>query len=454
MWWRAGAFLLFILSVSVFTVEAFAEINPEERFGMYLAGVRLERKNSEPNSSKEKFYQTGFLQQKEVPGINNTTEIYTYHRNGTLSEKILGNTHIEFNTSGMLAEVANQKPLLSSSEMAGNLILGLEEVGGDKLEPTDPATPSFNRRNYLEGPYRFLRDQRQGGATLSVVFDDGIVSGPITAWFESGAKKFEGFVKDGVLDGEYSRFVDGIGGSYVKEKGTYKNGILEGLVTVYQAPEQKLFELDVVGGKFNGPLKVYHRNGAVAESCQFEDGFRVGPCKLYSSEGKLIVDGNYLAGLRNGSWNEWFENGQKKKEARYVSGKLEGEVISYSETGSILKKETYKMNLLDGPAYHYDTKGNLKATAEYKNNKRDGVVRVYYPNGKPEIETEFKSGLKNGTQKRFYETGELLEVAQFAKGKQVGFSQSYYKTGVKMGGAGALEQGSSNRLESRARFDG
>lgn len=454
MSWRAGAIFVFACAMSVFTIEAFAELNPEERYGMYLAGVRLERKGTEPNSAKEKYYQNGFLQERDNSRISKATALFLYHRNGTLKEKVQGNVSVEYYSNGLTLEAANQKPLLSSADSAGNLILGLEESGGDKLEPTDPSTPSFNRRNYVEGPYQFLRPQRQGGALLSVVFDDGIISGPVTAWFESGAKRFEGFVKQGVLDGEYTRFTDGIGGSYVREKGSYIEGILNGLVVLYQAPEKKWFEINVTEGKFHGPLTVYHLSGAVSESCQFDNGLRVGQCKLYSSDGKLIVEGSYLAGLRNGEWNEWFENGQKKKEARYIQGKLEGEILTFAESGLVLKKETYKGNLLDGPAFHYDKNGKLKAMAEYKNNKRDGVVRVFYPNGKPEIETHFRSGVKNGTQKRFYESGELLEIAEFAKGKQVGFSQSYYKTGVKMGGAGALEQGSSNRIDSRARFDG
>jgi antitoxin component YwqK of YwqJK toxin-antitoxin module len=434
---RYGVFfaaLLIGISATAFGSPAF-----ESSYKMYLGGVRESRPSAEDKNQATIFGDRGFISRIEQKNGDKTEILREYHLNGALKVDATSNPPKNYLENGIAEELKSVKPLLTSQEDLVGLIRGSEAYGTDRLLPVDIRRPSFDMDRFIEGDFAFYSEGLTPTILMRAAYKGGIISGDVTLLFNSGVKKFEGKVVDGVLDGDYARFKDEKGKPVLRETGSFSGGLLNGVVTLFYKENKKYAEVTLKDGILDGPIRKFHQNGKMEETCQFASGVRLGECKVFSEEGKVLVSGNYDSGRRNGKWEEWYENGQNRRQATYSQGSLEGEVISYHSNGKISRKENYRSNKLEGEAIHYNEDGSLKGTALYANNQKSGLMKIYYPSGKLELEVNFKNGFKEGIQKRYYETGELLEEINFARGKQVGFSQSYYKTGVKMGGAGAMD---------------
>ncbi len=442
------------------SITVFAESDPEQRYDIYLSAVEIEKSVSADGISIENlYYHTGGLKSTAHFSVDNGIEQkrITYSINGTVEkvEDNLNKTQLSYAINGLTAEAQNLRPLLSQNVTTNEFVYGIREAGNKKLYPANLDVSSFDSARYVTGEYFFYPEARGVGPYLKVNYKHGILDGPIEGYFESGAKMFEANMSAGILDGSYVRYDDpslylGQGaGKFLKEEGTYVNGVLHGKLTTYK-DRKKWLELVFNQGNLDGEISAYSTKNHLLEKCTFSNNSRVGRCKIHNEANLLLVDANYTNGLRDGPWMEWYPNGKDKKQAVYKNGLLNGEVLTFLENGQISKKESYKANKLDGPSSHYNSKGGLKAVAEYKDNKKEGFVTIYYTNGKVELQIPYKSGLRHGVQKKYYDSGELFEIAEFKQGRQVGMSQSFYKTGVSMGGGGNMRADKISYLDHTA----
>lgn len=415
----------------------------EYKSGDNLVEISLNRVGAAKTALVKSVHKSGDTIDSTTSNNKEVEKEIEYYPNGSVkSEHNLGTKDkITFAVNGVLSDTANIKPFLGKSSTVLELVYGVRESGTTNLYPVKVGEHSFNSQHLITGEYYFYGANPGKGPILKVIFSDGVIDGRLEGYYESGATKIEATLVKGILDGAYVRYdetpiggVKNSKGKFIRERGVYRSGVLDGNVIGYK-DGSKWFDLVLSRGVLNGPVTMYASNGAILEECQFKNNIRIGNCKLYIEKGTLVVDGNFGDGRRDGMWQEWYQNGATKKIANYKQGRLDGQVLTYAPNGLLQKSEQYKDNKLHGLARHYDDKGKLKATADYKDNKREGMVTTYYSSGQVEFQVQFVNDHKHGVQKRFYETGELYEITEFSHGRQVGLSQSFFKTGVSMGGS-------------------
>lgn len=119
----------------------------------------------------------------------------------------------------------------------------------------------------------------------------------------------------GERDGKYSKkFKNGA----LCEKGNYKNGKLNGIVTMYYENGQKKSETSYSGDSLNGISREWFANG------------------------KLMSEISYKNGTFDGINATWYEDGRIRTKGNYINGKLNGDVLVWNEKLKLYYIEVYK----------------------------------------------------------------------------------------------------------------
>ena len=104
---------------------------------------------------------------------------------------------------------------------------------------------------------------------------------------------------------------------------TYKDGKIEGLVTLWFENGQKWEEGNYKDGKIEGLYTTWYENGQKKEETNYKDGKKDGLYNSWYSDGKKWEEGNYKDGKKDGLWTYVFMNWKYT----YKDGKL----ISYKK---------------------------------------------------------------------------------------------------------------------------
>ncbi len=114
------------------------------------------------------------------------------------------------------------------------------------------------------------------------------------------------------------KFIDYFYGGKKQGEGTFQNGRVEGLRTMY------------------------HQNGQLAMERTYSKGIENGLEKEYYEDGTLKQKGEFINGKEEGAWEMYFPNGQVKQRSTFKDGNMEGETTVYYSTGKILAVEITK----------------------------------------------------------------------------------------------------------------
>ena len=155
-------------------------------------------------------------------------------------------------------------------------------------------------------------------------YNDGMLEGKWTYWYENGQVKLKGNFKPyEVLPNDErwersSRYVfparDSKHGKWTE---WYENG-------------QKKREQNYECGRVIGKWTSWYENGNKKSVSNYKDGGLPGM-------NRAIADGNFT---------EWYENGQKKIERYYQTNRAEGKWTEWDKDGQIMEERYYKMGEL------------------------------------------------------------------------------------------------------------
>jgi surface protein len=138
------------------------------------------------------------------------------------------------------------------------------------------------------------------------MFDDAppVEDGPFERYYPSGGVNERGTYKDGKLDGLLERYHLKDWRSpetgQLQEKHTYKDGKLDGPYEFYCENGRLREKLTFKDGKILGPYERYHKNGQLCQKATFRDGKLGGPCETYDSSGQLWQRCTYKDGRKHG----------------------------------------------------------------------------------------------------------------------------------------------------------
>jgi antitoxin component YwqK of YwqJK toxin-antitoxin module len=125
-------------------------------------------------------------------------------------------------------------------------------------------------------------------------------------------------------------------------------------------------------GKRIGPWRIYHPNGQLSLSLQFDDqGREQGQWLDFYENGNISSVKLYANGKLTGSVSFFYESGQLRMQQQYSEGLMNGISIIYWPNGNIKKMGHFKSGLQHGEVIHYDEDGSIKEKVNYV----DGVRR-------------------------------------------------------------------------------
>jgi len=231
-------------------------------------------------------------------------------------------------------------------------------------------------------------------------------SGEIFDLYDNGNKKIEGSYKDGLLDGLWTVWYED--GQKFQEQ-SFKNGIPDGLSTKWNENGQKASEGTYKNGKLDGLWTSWYENGKKKYEGTYKDGKKDGLNTVWYSDGKNAREATYKDGVLDGLYTYWFFDGSKYK------GKMERKQLDedgtffdwYDKEKTIIKSHrTFKHPDYDSNDSN-DSKGFLGYNLAYEN----GLSTSWYRNGQKKVEGTYKMGKGGGTREDglwtvWYENGQ------------------------------------------------
>ena len=132
-------------------------------------------------------------------------------------------------------------------------------------------------------------------------------------------------LSDGIIDGDYRRYRDGV----LRESGIYAKGKRNGTFTeYYQDGVTPRKETPMQQGKIDGTVKTYFRNGKIEIEKEYRQSVESGRERRFDSKaGEQIFESHYIDGKKEGEEWEIFEDGRtlhNRTTRHYRNGKLDG----------------------------------------------------------------------------------------------------------------------------------
>lgn len=169
---------------------------------------------------------------------------------------------------------------------------------------------------------------------------------------------------------------------------------------------------------FDGEFVEYYSSGKLKSKGTFKNGIVNGLRTMYHENGNKQVERNYLLGKPNGKNAEYFEDGKTKQEGQFKLGKEDGVWMFYFDNGNKKALVTFLDGIQDGDFFEYTSDGKLKA-------------QYYFINGKAEYSPEFTSLVNQAVQLgRQFKNEEAIKLYDKALELNPTVAQAYFNRGA------------------------
>ncbi len=101
----------------------------------------------------------------------------------------------------------------------------------------------------------------------------------------------------------------------------YRNGLLEGLKTVFFENGTPARKTRFINGKEDGLDLKYTEKGVLLSSYTYVTGELHGPVKINDVDGNLLREGNYKDGKKHGTWN-YYKSGKLDKTVKFPVNRI------------------------------------------------------------------------------------------------------------------------------------
>ncbi len=149
---------------------------------------------------------------------------------------------------------------------------------------------------------------------------------------------------------------------------------------------------------FTGIYLQLYPNGQKKEELNIKNGLYDGVATMWNDNGQKRMESNYKNGLLDGVYSTFLFSELKSNEDHYIQGEREGLSISWSPNGRIRRKENYKNGKLDGLKILYYDNGSKFIETNYKDGKKDGLETLWKDIIEKWSEATYKDGRKIGVR--------------------------------------------------------
>ena len=190
------------------------------------------------------------------------------------------------------------------------------------------------------------------------------VLGKKRLYYNDGSLAYEGYVKNGLPDGEGIRYYNN---GNIMYEGTFKEGEMTGKGILYDEQGNKVYEGEVKNGLPDGEGTAYYYSGKVYYKGYWKNGLFNRRGKLHYENGLTMYIGEFSEGKAEGKGKGFYENGILCYEGEMKNNYSHGFGIEYYETGEIMYEGEFAYGLPHGKGKKYDKEGNIIFSGYWEN---------------------------------------------------------------------------------------
>jgi len=204
------------------------------------------------------------------------------------------------------------------------------------------------------------------------------IHGNVSYWYESGQLHHESNFINGVSDGAETWYREN---GIVDCESVYKNGLVNGMVTVYNPENGKVFtESKWIDDKEIWE-KAYWKNGNLMQESYREEGGKV--IEWYEN-GQKEFEGRYSYDIEeedvycdfDGEVTRWFEDGKVESICNYKKGKLHGKSTEWNKNGEVISVNHFS-------EAEQIPKDKYKGNVYIMKNTRNGYTKIGFTKNNP-----------------------------------------------------------------------
>jgi antitoxin component YwqK of YwqJK toxin-antitoxin module len=177
---------------------------------------------------------------------------------------------------------------------------------------------------------------------------------------------------------------------------TFKDNKLDGLWTLQDNSDQKMFEVPYRNGQRHGTASWWYPSQVKMREVTFVNGLIHGRLREWDEQRKLIRDEEYIDGQRVIRNVTYYRPQQMETENYFLDGKLEvdGEDDWWrAEPARLVSTGT---RVQHGPVNFWYDNGLPKMKGSYSQGQRDGRFTWWHANGNKQLDGTFREGQKTG----------------------------------------------------------
>lgn len=244
---------------------------------------------------------------------------------------------------------------------------------------------------YNHGPWKLLN--RQGQILAEGQFHNGKMEGIWRRWHPSSA--------GGIFSSPPFRQFEGPFLSVA----SFTAGQLDGVWTLFDRAERKIFEIPYNQGKRDGTATWWFPNTMKMREVTFRDGLLDGSLREWDLQNQLVRNDEYVVGKRIIRQTSLYRPKVKQSEAFYFDSKLEpaGDDDWWQARPAAYRPTSEKIQ--HGPALVWFENGQPKMKGQYRDGLRVGQFTWWYANGQKQLQGNYEQGLKTGLWQWWHENG-------------------------------------------------
>ncbi len=176
---------------------------------------------------------------------------------------------------------------------------------------------------------------------------------------------------------------------------------------------------------YSGIVFEKYENGKMGSEVHYKNGILDGLLTVWFENGNIAKEWNYSKGNPEGTYAEWYENGQKEQEGTNRNGKLEGLLTMWWENGQKKDERNYKNDDLSGIKTTWYENGQKESEGTYVGFKTlVGNYTGWYDNGQKWVEVVIsEAGLSTEWEYRYSFMGGGVTISGVSDGL---YTEWYY----------------------------
>lgn len=323
------------------------------------------------------------------------------------------------------SDTGNLEPILPGRANLRSVIEGLEEFENETSE--ESAGPEVIRQRYPDGKTQVLREvaqdregnyfnhgdwklfNRQGQVLAEGRFQNGLMNGVWQRWHPTGSSGIFSTPPFNKFQGPFL------------SRATFSDGNLDGVWSVMDHYERKVFDIPYTNGQRNGEATWWYPSSMKMREVTFKDGLIDGTIREWNEQNRLVRQDEYIEGKKIVRQTTFYRPKQKQSENIFLDQQLEpagsddwwnARPASFNPTGQKLQH---------GPAYAWYENGQPKMKGQYKDNVRVGLFTWWHPNGQKQLSGNYDElGNKVGKWSWWHSNGIRAIQGQYANDEPSG----------------------------------